>query len=244
MDEEKYYTHTSFGDGFGSQYQKIVETYIYCKLNNLEYLYKPLTGSAHNYDNDPSYVSKLENLINLKCNLSNVLNRSVEILTYHINVQKYSEKNIDLMCNSKHMTFIKKCFWENKDKNYFNNNKLNIAVHIRRPNCKDNRKQGTDTNDSYYIDKINLIREEYKSDNLLFHIYSQGNIENFKLYENDDTILHIDQNIVDTFMGLVSADILVTSGSSFSYIAALISDGMIYYKKFWHPPRKEWLVFN
>lgn len=34
------------------------------------------------------------------------------------------------------------------------------------------------------------------------------------------------------------ADILIISPSSLSYVAALISDGEIYYKPFWHKPRK------
>ena len=29
-----YYTNISYDDGFGSQYQKIIQTYIYCKMNN------------------------------------------------------------------------------------------------------------------------------------------------------------------------------------------------------------------
>ena len=43
---------------------------------------------------------------------------------------------------------------------------------------------------------------------------------------------------------MVSAEILVTSPSSLSYIAALISDGEIYYKKFWHNPRKNWIKYE
>jgi hypothetical protein len=32
-----YYTNISYDDGFGSQYQKIIQTYIYCKMNNLQF---------------------------------------------------------------------------------------------------------------------------------------------------------------------------------------------------------------
>ena len=42
-------------------------------------------------------------------------------------------------------------------------------------------------------------------------------------------------------MGLVSAEILVTSASSLSYTSALLSYGEIYYKQFWHPHSKEWI---
>ena len=45
-------------------------------------------------------------------------------------------------------------------------------------------------------------------------------------------------------MGLVSAEILVTSASSLSYTSALLSYGEIYYKQFWHPPSKEWINYG
>ena len=41
---------------------------------------------------------------------------------------------------------------------------------------------------------------------------------------------------------MVSSRILIISKSSLSYVAALISDGEIYYKRFWHNPRKDWII--
>ena len=79
---------------------------------------------------------------------------------------------------------------------------------------------------------------------MLFHIYSQGEDKNFEVFKANDTIFHINEDIYSTFISMVVADILVTSASSLSYIAALISDGEIYYKKFWHNPRKEWIKFD
>ena len=43
-----YYTNFSYDDGFGSQYQKIIQTYIYCKMNNLPFAYRPLKDVEHN----------------------------------------------------------------------------------------------------------------------------------------------------------------------------------------------------
>ena len=51
-----------------------------------------------------------------------------------------------------------------------------------------------------------------------------------------------DVAVIDTFIGLVAADILITSRSSFSYSAAIISDGEIYYQQFWHPPGDKWII--
>jgi hypothetical protein len=238
------YTNFKGGDGFGAQYQRIIETYIYCKLNNKIFLYRPFTNIEHNYENDSSYNDKLETLINLKNNISNDNESISQELDFLSIVCQFFENNIEKCCESEHMGFIKKCFWENKDRNYFKNNKTNVSIHIRRDNPHDMGKAGERiiTPNSYYLNIINEIRSNNKDKELQFHIYSQGNINNFSEFISDDTVFHINENIIDTFTGLVAADILITSPSSFSYTAALISDGKIYYKKFWHKPKDNWIV--
>ena len=65
---------------------------------------------------------------------------------------------------------------------------------------------------------------------------------NFKDITNSDVYFYLNHDIIESFIGMVSADILVVSPSSLSYVAALISNGEIYYKKFWHNPRKNWII--
>ena len=233
-------------DGFGAQYQKIIQTYIYCKLHNYNFLYKPFSSIEHNYDNDNNYIEKVENLINLKNNIPNInINNinSINEIPYHT-IRNFLDNNVDMWCDSEHMNFVKDCFWKNKSKNYFNNNKINVAIHIRRENSHDKGLAGerATTPNSYYLNIMNFIREKYKKSNkrLLFHIYSQGNIDNFKDLDSNDVKFYIDFDIFESFIGMVSAEILVISPSSFSYVAALISDGEIYYKPFWHNPRRGW----
>jgi hypothetical protein len=244
---DKYYTSIISNDGFGSQYQKILQTYIYCKIHNINFAYNKFTRVEHNYTNDPEYVDKLENLINLKANIVNVNSEmNCEYLDYGTIVMKFFESNIDNCSDSEHMKFIKECYWQNKDRDFFKNNKLNIAIHIRRENSHDKGVAGerATTPNSYYLNIMNKIREKYNNKDLSFHIYSQGNISSFNDLSNNDVKFYLNNDLVDTFKGLVAANVLVTSPSSLSYVAALISDGEIYYKKFWHNPKKDWIVCN
>jgi hypothetical protein len=236
----KYITYIPSNEGIGSQFQRIMCAFIIYKLKGIIFLYSPFIACEHNYNNDNRYIDSLEDLVNLKCNLELVGNREVKQIPYGIS--NIFESQIDYYCDSDPMNFIKKCFWENKERNFYKNNKINIAVHVRRHNQSDTRIDGTNTPDSYYINIMSQVREKYKNKELLFHIYSQGNSNDFNIYENNDVQLHINENPCDTFIGMVAADILVISASSFSYTAALISDGEIYYKKFWHSPRKNWIV--
>jgi hypothetical protein len=235
------YSNFRGNDGFGAQYQKIIQTYIYCKIHNLNFVYVPLDIVEHNYDNDVEYNNKLENLMNLKNNIMNA-NTTIKYLDYGSVVMKFTEHNINTCCISEHMDFIKKCYWENKDKNFFNNNKFNVAIHIRRENPIDRGLAGdrATTPNSYYLNIMNRIRQKHKD--IVFHVYSQGDIKKFMDLSNHDVKFYINYDIIETFKGLVAANALVISPSSLSYVAALLSDGEVYYKKFWHNPKKNWFI--
>ena len=236
------YTNITYNDGFGAQYIRIIQTYIYCKYRNIKFLYTPITKIEHNYYNNVNYIANIENMINLENNITNDIACIAKPIKYKL-IRSWSDDNMDFCCKSKDMEFIKKCFWENKDRNVFNNECINIAVHIRRDNSHDIGLAGerTTTTNDYFLRVMNSIRNKYdKKQNLQFHIYSQGDKGNFKIIDNEDVLFHLDEDICKTFIGLVGADILVLSPSMLSYVAALISDGEIYYKKFWHNPCSYW----
>ena len=223
-------------DGFGSQYHKIVVTYIYCTLHNRCFRYTPLTFVEHN---DPEYIPKLEDLMNLKDYIPNITSdMQVHNLPYHCNY----DNMIGRMAESDAMQFVKLCFWKNKSRDFFKNQKINVAVHIRRENAHDNGRSGfrVTTPNSYYLNVMNMIRKKYR--NVFFHIYSQGVLSQFSELEQTDVAFHLNEDIITTFIGMVAAECLVLSPSSFSYIAALLSDGEIYYKPFSHKPLKNWVV--
>lgn len=230
-------------DGFGSQYQKIIESYIFCKMNNLNFAYTPLNIIEHNYDNNQSFNIKLDELMNIKDNIINVNdNMNINYIDYSIQIHKNFSENIDMYCNSVHMQYIKDCFWKNKEKDFFKNGKTNVSIHIRRENICDRGQAGdrVTTPNEYYLNIMKNIRKKYT--NIQFHIYSQGDIEQFNDLDKEDVIFHLNEDIYTTFIGLVAANILVTSPSSLSYTAAMLSDGIVYYRSFWHSPRKEWIL--
>lgn len=239
----KKYTNPVRNDGFGAQLQNIIWTYIFCRMNNFEYYYQPFLNVAHNYDNDINFVKNIEDYLNFKeqFNLSNYNIKDLSSL-HTRTCYDYIERNILSHNYEKYLNEFKEYFFKNKELNYFNNYYTNVAVHVRRPNKQDDRIEGGNTPDDYYLNVIKNIKEKYFYKYLIFHIYSQGDLEKFKIYENPDTILHINENMLDTFKGMVFSDILVTSASSFSYSAALLNNGEIYYKPFWHPPMNNWII--
>jgi len=247
---KKYLCSNERGDGFGGQFQTYVCALLYAENNNYEYVHRKIVSMEHNYSNDEKFVEKMDNLMNLEGNYKNISDVDANEI-HEINiVELYNlfESEIDryLDKESEPMKKLKEIFWKNKNKNFFDNNKKNVAIHIRRPNPHDNRLLGTDTPNSYYLNVMNEIREKNNNENkkkeLLFHIYSQGSIENFDCYKNDDVIFHIDEELTNTFIGMVASETIVSSCSSFSYAAAFLTDGdVIFPKNFWHRPKSDWI---
>jgi hypothetical protein len=166
---------------------------------------------------------------------------------------------------SKSMERIKEHYWRNKDRTRERLRVYHIqsppsasdtkythhlSVHIRRPNCDDTRPNGGEeyTNE-YYIRSLLNIRETYMNrdskNRIQYHVYSQGTDDKFAdlckhAIIGDDVMMHLNDTNEDTFIGMTLADILVTSASSYSYTAAFLCDGDIYYTDFWHKPCSWW----
>ena len=242
-----FYTVQERSDGFGAQFQTMICCILMAENSGNNYIHAPIKSMEHNYDNDPEFISKVENFMNLKNNydcINSETNLS-EIKTLDIwSIIHNFEANINNYLNSESLKNIKRCFWENKNRNFFNNDKINVAVHIRRPNSNDNRIDGTDTPLNFYFDIIDKIKQKYAETdkNLLFHIYSQNDINEYDNFDKSNLCFHLNENLFDTFTGLVAADILITSRSSFSYVAAILSDGEVYYQSFQHIPGEKWIV--
>ena len=234
-------------DGFGAQFQTMIYCILIAENSGKKYIHTPIKSMEHNYENDPNFLLNVDNFMNLKNNYDCIENpydvKKCEILSTRYLIDLF-ESNINFYLNSDSLKNIKNVFWMNKNRNFFNNNKINIAVHIRRPNIHDTRIEGADTPMEYYFNIINTIKEKYINNDksLLFHIYSQNDISDYDNFDKTNIQFHLNENMFDSFIGMVAADILVTSRSSLSYTAAILSDGEIYYTPFWHPPGEKWIV--
>jgi len=239
---EEFVTNERRTDGFGAQFQSIVCAIIYAELNCLPFKYTPFESMEHNYDSDPDFLAKKELLVNIIRFFP--INQDVGAqdkipLIFHI---KFCEQHLQECVNSRSLKKLKKIFRVDKSRQqYFDANKFHIAVHVRRPNAQDVYIGDRGTPDSVHRSIIEALREEFALKNPIFHIYSQGNEARFReIFPGDDIVFHIDTSLEDTFTSMVFADVLVTSRSSLSYIAGWLSEGIVYYMPFWHPPLPYW----
>jgi len=254
---QHYYTTAPRTDGFGAQFQNIIADilYVYNNTNNHRYVFPNIASFEHNYTKDPEFTERLVRYMNLRSHFplpSNVSPREVNNIS-NVITYPFVEANLTRLLKSQTMKDIKAMFYEGKN-TPFDPHYYNVAVHVRRLNNVDTRIAGTDTPHSYYVRLMNHIRATHGAGTatdkrpLRFHIYSQTtSTDTESVFKetycgNNDTELHLNGDVLPTFHGMVFADALICSGSSFSYCAAFLSNGVVYYKRFWHRPADFWLI--
>lgn len=230
-------------DGFGAQFQNILWDILYSEKNGLKYVCIPPKKIDHNYTNDSNYIQRLIDYMNVeeRYGIQNVPTNT----PLHINLrgQLYNkiQANMELYHSGSIFERYQSDFFLNK-KSPYDLQHFHVAVHIRRFNKCDLGDWGTITPDTYYLKMIRQVRDDFKEKPLKFHIYSQGDEANFSLFVAPDTVFHLNEDILDTFNGMVFADILTSTTSSLSYVAALLSKGIIYHQPFWHKPLAKWRI--
>ena len=145
--------------------------------------------------------------------------------------------------NNSTLTKLKSFFFQNK-KNPFDSEHIHIAVHVRRPSKFDDRIDGSNVPIGYFVECMMKVVEIFKNANkpYLFHIYSLGKPEDFSEFSKFPCKYHFEDDTFTSFIGMAYAHILIMSPSSYSYTAGLLSNGIVMYKPFWHPPLKHWFV--
>jgi hypothetical protein len=232
-------------DGFGGHFQNILWDILYSETKGYKYVFTPPKKIDHNYTNDSNYIQRLINYINVeeRYGIHTIPNDTPLHINIRSSIYEEIQSNMELYHSGSIFERYQSDFFLNKKSPYDTQN-FHVAVHIRRFNKCDLGDWGTITPDTYYLKMINKIRDDFKDKSLKFHIYSQGDEANFSLFLAPDTVFHLNEDILDTFNGMVFADVLTTTTSSLSYVAALLSKGIIYHQPFWHKPLAKWRIIE
>jgi len=122
----------------------------------------------------------------------------------------------------------------------------NVAVHIRRGDVTTNTTNPDImiryTPTEYFKNIILYLQKEDPNRNFdIFTELTEQNKSEFDIFKNIPKLEIIsNNNTLLTFQHLITADILVTCKSSFSYISAFYNPNTIYYLPFWHKPLSHW----
>jgi hypothetical protein len=118
---------------------------------------------------------------------------------------------------------------------------FNIAIHIRRGDIVQLKNEQSSTwktrwlDNNYYVDILRQVLSLMGNRRVKIYLFSQGEQSDFAEFsEFKNLIFCLDMNAIDSFLHLASADLLISSKSSFSYKPALISKGIVICPIFWH----------
>ena len=235
-------------DGFGAQFQNIISAIVYSEIHNLEYVHRPITDIEHNYHNDPEFVNRINECMNIDKKYRTIDKVGRDEKEQPANFKKYFDQNFEKCYNSEALKKFRKKYRENKKpkEHYLPEDvTVHISVHVRRSNPHDSRK--TPNHDGKIIDIIKQLNQKYIKSNTPHHFYiiSQGNEQYFNKFTSicSNMTLCLNELPEIAFHRMVISDILITAVSSFSYTAALLSNGAIIYKTFWHTGSKKWIDF-
>jgi len=132
-----------------------------------------------------------------------------------------------------------------RDRSPAKNRLMTVAVHMRRGDVtREHRWRFTPVDK--VCETIRLVKsllETHQQDHRI-SLYSQGEAGEFEQLKQFGAELFLDADAIWTMQQLIEADILIMSKSSFSYVAALISDGILVYEPFWHSPLSQWISLN
>lgn len=119
---------------------------------------------------------------------------------------------------------------------------LSIALHIRRGDVTLQAHPLRFTSNSKIRAAIGSVIRTIERSGYAYHlsIYSEGVEQDFCGILDCPFELHLNGDPLDALQSVISSDILVMSKSSFSYVAALISQGSVIYEPFWHRPMSHW----
>jgi hypothetical protein len=123
----------------------------------------------------------------------------------------------------------------------FQNDTLNVAVHIRREDV-DGSSRDRGTSDGYYLDLMDIMRG--KMPHAKFHVFSslggRHKSEEFDYYRNWGATVHLDTEARETLAHMAKADVLVTAHSSFSYVSALLNPNCVLHQA-WMAKMPRWV---
>jgi hypothetical protein len=122
------------------------------------------------------------------------------------------------------------------------NPKITVGVHLRRGDVGPAHQRRFTSLDTVCetLRQAKSILDALGEDHTIA-LFSEGEAADFREMQAMGAKLFLNADALWTMRHLIEADILIMSKSSFSYVAALISDGIKLYEPFWHSPLSGWI---
>jgi len=120
---------------------------------------------------------------------------------------------------------------------------LTIAIHVRRGDVTRTNNANRYTPDTVVLRQIERVKRTLAplGRPLTLNLYSEGATADFRAFADAGCHLHTSEDALETFHNMVTADILLGGYSSFTYVAALLSEGIVLDHRVRQPRYSNWI---
>lgn len=243
-------------DGVGAQVHSQFSIAAYAHLRGLRWIPSPLRQVAHNDASEPDWDEQWNDFFNFPRQQTEdsaclPIKRIQRLIWLKSGTHFCSHKAhaiVDLFPESYRavMRGIRASYDKSprEKKSLFTSSGMKVAVHLRRGDATNMAGRCSSVEDSAAKLASILPKLKEHSKELEIIVFSQGESKDFKALIDIGASLALDENVFDSFHSMVIADVLFTAKSSFSYTAALLNQGQVFYEPFWHPPLPGWEVLK
>lgn len=125
------------------------------------------------------------------------------------------------------------------------NTEPTVLLHLRRGDVSETSHVGRYTSAAQLIQNHLDVKRHLKLDrDVSAGIVGAPDSTEAKALQKAGLTLLRSESDLEALEQMRRASVLVTGVSSFSYLAALLSEGTVIYRHFWHPPMDGWLPLN
>lgn len=225
------------------------------KLYDLEYIYSPFTEDAERYESFLNLHTGYKKLSDIQfdkvypISLNFCHDETLPQTIYYESLERFGNfvstlphgAVIDLGHNpfpgmltqhyEKVIPELQKAYWSltRRISLFFNENKKNVAIHIRRGDISLNNNPDRWLDLTHYRNIIWNLNRELGKNTIEIYVFSEGRPEEFEDLAADNVNLVLGGSDLAALHHMCSADILVTGQSSFSIMAAYFNKGTTIY---------------
>lgn len=225
-------------EGAGCQARRAMSAITLSRILDISYVHTPFSEIAHADRPMDAWAEAWEEHFNLGAGEEIAQGHGEE---YDFNGELlacFGVMNTLAILNSSYKEFQYK-YYINKEKRL--NADIAVSVHVRRGDVS--KASGFYTEDSYVCNTISQLKQVLNERGIKYQLklFSEGEVGDFEAFKSLGVELLISFDPLSTMRELIEADILVMGKGHFSYVAAIISDGIVLCENGTRP-LKNWLV--
>jgi hypothetical protein len=121
---------------------------------------------------------------------------------------------------------------------------LTVAIHVRRGDVNRTQNVNRYAPDEAVLRQIERLKRALApfGGPLTLNLYSEGEEKDFRRFAEAGCRLHVSQDSFETFHNMVTADILLGGYSSFTYVAGILSEGIVLDHRVNTPQLTNWIA--